>query len=193
MSNRVKVLCKDYEVRIAKAKTEADKAQRKQEMISELQAMGLVVTGGKGGGLGQTRKGPSVGSESPGKKQRSTSPTPALGGLDDQDEGSDAGEVAITSINHKEAYLSLGTIEKIAAKHDVVVEWGQDKDKNSPMSLSEAADQIIESKGFSRRKWLDQRQKIFGLAASSAGSRLKDNALVSSVLSGYLGKFAQKL
>ena len=37
------------------------------------------------------------------------------------------------------------------------------------------------------------RQDMFGLKAESAGSRLNEKALVSSVLCGYLGKWANKL
>ena len=190
MSNRVKVPCKDYEERIAKAKTAADKEQRKQEMIAELQSMGIVVQPGKGVPPGRGLKGRTPGAEPPAKKSRSSSP--ALADLpDDDEEHSDPDEPAITSINHKEAYLSVETIEKIASKHDVNVKLGKDKD--APMSRSEAADAIILANGFSRKKWLEARQKIFGLAASSAGSKLQEAAIVSSTLSGYLGKYANKL
>ena len=76
-------------------------------------------------------------------------------------------------------------------KHNVSLSLGEDK--SAPISLTEAAKEIAGHSSFSRQKWLKARQDMFGLSAPSAGSRLNEKAIVSSVLCGYLGKWANKL
>jgi hypothetical protein len=145
------------------------------------------------GGKGPGPQGPKdlAGGEVPPKERRTGAPvtTPVLGEVADDSEPEEGG--GITTITHKEAYLCVQTLEQISKKHDTNVKLGDEKE--TPMSLSDAAKLTIAAPGFSRPKWLSARQKIFGLSASSAGSSLSPAAIACSVLSGYLGKHANKM
>ena len=87
--------------------------------------------------------------------------------------------------------MAVGTVEEIAARHGVSLSLGDDK--MAPISLTAAATEIVAHNSFSKLKWQKARKDMYGLAATSAGSRLTDTALVSSSLCGYLGKLANKL
>ena len=186
MSNRLKVLCKDFEDR--KEKEEKDKQDKTMETKLEEMMVARGLTG--------KRKGSHT-TPSP-KKKTAAAASPALGtirpGDDDDNSGSDEEEddkSAVKEIATKEAYMSATDVEKIAKKMGVTVTFG--KDKNKPVALSEAATEIASNVEFSRKKWAKGRQKLFGLSASSAGSRMSETAIVASTLSGYLGKHAQVL
>ena len=51
----------------------------------------------------------------------------------------------------------------------------------------------MNSSKFKTKVWLEKRNKLFNFSASSAGSKLPPSAVVSSVLTGYLGKHANML
>ena len=123
---------------------------------------------------------------------------PGRAGGNARDEGEEADEDdaagdedAVLNINPKEAFMAVGTIEKISAKHGVPINLGKEKDK--PISLTDAATAITADMKFSLTKWSKSRRELFGMKASSAGSRLPPVAIVSSALSGFLGKHANKL
>ena len=192
MSNRVKILCKYYEEKKAEAKTAMEKEERANELVQQLRSMGYQVAGtGKGPG----KHGPPgfPGTITPPKRHKKDNTTipPGLAGLRDEEEDDDDTSEGIFTVSHKEAYLAVGTAEKIAAKHNVALSLGEDK--STPISLTDAAKEISTHTSFSRQKWMKARQDMFGLKAESAGSRLNETALVSSVLCGYLGKWANKL
>ena len=87
--------------------------------------------------------------------------------------------------------MSVETVEKIAAKLSCPINLGSNK--GAPISLSDAADAIMNSPKFKTKVWLEKRNKLFNFSASSAGSKLPPSAVVSSVLTGYLGKHANML
>ena len=86
--------------------------------------------------------------------------------------------------------MRCGDIEVIAEKIGVTVTLGKEDD---PISLTTAAAKIVAARGFSRNDWQKERQKIYGMKASSAGSRLKDDAMVCCLLVGHLGKHANHM
>ena len=154
--------------------------------------MGFQVTGA-GKGPGKSVNAVHAGTILPQKRRKKQPATnsPGLAGVHDDEEDDDDATDGILAIDHKEAYMAAGTAEKIAAKHNVSLSLGEDK--SAPISLTAAATEISGHNPFTRRKWLKARQDMFGLSAPSAGSRLNEKAIVSSVLCGYLGKCPDKL
>ena len=111
---------------------------------------------------------------------------------DDVDDDDNAGDDhAVLNIDPKEAFMAIGTIEKISAKHGVPINLGNEKDK--PISLTDAATAITADLKFSLLKWNKSRRELFGMKATSAGSKMPPVAIVSSALTGFLGKHANKL
>ena len=115
----------------------------------------------------------------------------ALDGIPEDGEEEEETGGGITNVTHKEAFMSVETVEKIAAKLSCPINLGNNK--AAPISLSDAADAIMNSPKFKVKVWLEKRNKLFNFTASSAGSKLPPSAVVSSVLTGYLGKHANML
>lgn len=202
LSNRVKVLCKDFEER--KEKQGAEKETSKQEELFKrlTRERGLDPDAMVAKGAVRTGKGPVV--ITPPKKKLKKGPggqiVIASGALDsiglgddDDDSGSDGGASTtsgITTVAKKDAFMRCGDIETIAKKIGVTISLGKEDD---PISLTNAAAKIVAARGFSRNDWQKERQKVYGLGASSAGSRLKDDAMVCSLLIGHLGRHANRM
>ena len=183
MSNRVKILCKAHEHNETEKKKMADKETRVKEMREELQNMGFAVTGG----ARQKRKGgPELQGSGKGARKSKTA-APALEDAD-EDEDEDGG---LLEISEKEAFLACKTAEKIGAHYGFTIKCGDEA--NAPISLTDVADLIINHKNYSRAKVMKERQALYGMKASSAGSKMSEHAIVASLLAGHLGKLANKL
>ena len=107
------------------------------------------------------------------------------------DEDDDRTTAGILEMDHKEAFLSVKTVESIANKFNVNISLGDKKEL--PISATDAATKIKQHPQYVRKTWMKARQDMFGLKASSAGSRLPDEGLISSALVGYLAKSANLL
>ena len=184
ISNRVKILSKDYEQRKEGERKQADKETRVKEMREELQAMGFTVSGSATRRRKNDAADTGKGTRKPGKGT-----TPALGAATSDDDDDDSG--AITEISEKEAFLSCKTAEKIAASYGCNIRCGEEP--LAPISLTDVAALVVNDRGFSRSKLMKSRQDLYGMKASSAGSKMTDEALVASLLAGHLGKMSQKL
>ena len=86
--------------------------------------------------------------------------------------------------------MAATTLSKIAKKMNLNIVFHQTGD--TPVSLSTAADLIVADSEFSRKEWLKKRNEIYGYNGS-AGSKMENDQIVASMLSGYLGKLAHDL
>ena len=114
-----------------------------------------------------------------------------LDGIPEDGEEDEETGGGIINVTHKEAFMSVETVEKISAKMSCPVNLGNNK--QAPISLSDAADAITNCTKSKIKIWLEKRNALFNFKATSAGSRLPETAVVSSVLTGFLGKHANML
>jgi len=184
MSNRVMTLSRDYEERVTQKKKEEESVQRKKDVADELHRLGITPprTDGKG-------KGPGSPGSPPAKRPRGAGLSELA---NDEDFDESAGTTAITEVDQNEAFLCVGTVEKICRKLSVTIILDA-KEKQKPISLSEAADSIKLHDAFNHTTWDKKRRELFGLGSRTTGKKQEDHALICSVLAGFLGKHAHQL